>query len=373
MSNSMISKHAEILVKYSVEARKNSSVVIEGWTTGINLIKECYKQTLSIGAHPVVILHDENLEDIFYELSNEKQLKFVNPVDIEQLKIANCWITIYSCSNTKHLSSVKSGKISTVMQANKKFDDLWIARTCAYGKPEFMPRVTTVHPCHALAQDANMSLSQYERFVYNAGYLDVKNPTTKWRSIERKQKSLIKKLNRFRKFKFVCDDKNTNITFRVPKDRKWFTCAGKENFPDGEIYTAPDENSTEGKIQFSFPSIYNGVNAGIVLLEFRKGKVTKFWSDNQDYLKEMISQDEGACRVGELAFGLNERIKNHTKEILFDEKIGGTFHIALGDSYPNTGGTNKSQLHWDMICDLRNDGSVYGDGEPIYKKGKFLI
>jgi aminopeptidase len=156
--------------------------------------------------------------------------------------------------------------------------------------------------------------------------------------------------------------------------RRWKNAAGEHNFPDGEVFTAPLETATRGRVTFSFPALYGGREVEGITLTFAEGRVVEATAaKGADLLQAMLDLDAGARVLGEFAFGTNYGIARFTRNILFDEKIGGTVHLALGAAYPETGGTNRSGLHWDMICDLRSDSEVRADGEVIYRNGKFLI
>lgn len=376
MADSRIAKHADILVNYSVEVQNGDKVAICGSSEVLPLIRECYRAVLEKGGIPILRIEDEECEELFYSLVDDERLDYYNPIDLKHIEYIDKEISIWGDRNNCHLSQVPPEKIARSMQAQKPIDDVWNHRTCAVGKPEFLARVGTLHPCNSSAQAAGMSLREYENFVYNACKLNLEDPIRAWKKEQAKQEIVVEFLNQFDTLRFMAN--KTDITFQT-SGRKWRTCAGKENFPDGEVYTAPIETVTDGEVFFSFPNVYHGVEVGQIYLKFRAGLVVEAKAEkNNDYLYKMITQDEGASRVGELAFGLNEDVKIYTKDILFDEKIGGTFHLALGDAYANTGGKNKSQLHWDMICDLRNEGNVYGSGEYgnnvlIQSNGKWIF
>ena len=158
------------------------------------------------------------------------------------------------------------------------------------------------------------------------------------------------------------------------KGRKWINCYGGNNFPDGEVYTGPVEDSVNGHIRFSFPGIYNGNEIEDIRLVFKNGKVVKATAEKgEKLLHQILETDEGAKFVGEVAVGMNHNIKRFTKCMLFDEKIGGTVHLALGKSYADSGGKNKSSIHWDMLCDMRSSGKIYADNELIYENSRFLV
>jgi len=228
-----------------------------------------------------------------------------------------------------------------------------------------------MYPTNASAQDAEMSLSDYEDFIFNAAHVDEKNPIQYWRNVERKQEKIKRLLDTVKILHVYAND--TDLSISVSK-RKWINCHGKENFPDGEVFTGPVENSAEGFIRYSFPASHGGREVDDIKLWFSKGKVVKATAEKgEKFLATMLDMDQGARRLGEFAFGTNYGVTQYTKNTLFDEKIGGTIHLAVGSGYPETGSTNVSSLHWDMVCDLRKNGEVYADDILIYKKGKFLL
>jgi aminopeptidase len=215
-----------------------------------------------------------------------------------------------------------------------------------------------------------MSLAEYEEFVYGSALLDADDPVARWREFSGELRRAVELLSAKQELRFIAE--GTDITFAVG-GRTWVAADGHENFPDGEVFTAPHDESTEGVITFTYPAVFEGRQVDDVRLSFRDGEVVEATaSRGEDFLQEMVAVDEGARRVGELAFGLNDAVSVFTRNILFDEKIGGTMHLALGSAYPECGGTNRSALHWDLICDLRSGSEVYADGELVYRDGRFL-
>ena len=215
-----------------------------------------------------------------------------------------------------------------------------------------------------------MSLTNYEDFVFDAAHVHVKDPINYWRTVDKEQEQIRKMLDTKKTLHVL--SKDTDLTVSVA-GRKWINCSGKENFPDGEVFTGPEETKTEGHISYSFPGSYNGREVDDIQLWFKKGVVVKAEaSKGEPFLHAMIAMDPGAKRLGEFAFGTNYGVKRYTKNTLFDEKIGGTIHLAIGSGYPETHSKNISSLHWDMVCDLRKNGEVYADDELIYKNGRFL-
>jgi aminopeptidase len=228
----------------------------------------------------------------------------------------------------------------------------------------------TLYPTNASAQDAEMSLDDYEKFIFKAAHVEKKDPIAYWKQVYRDQEKIRRLLEKKKQLRVVAKD--TDLTLSVA-GRKWINCHGKENFPDGEVFTGPVENSAEGEIRYSFPAVHGGREVEEIHLWFKKGKVVKAKAEKgAAFLHAMLDMDKGARFIGEFSFGTNYGITRYTKNTLFDEKIGGTIHIAIGSGYPETGSKNKSSLHWDMMCDLRKHGEVYADGDLIYRNGRFL-
>jgi aminopeptidase len=216
-----------------------------------------------------------------------------------------------------------------------------------------------------------MSLEEYSEFLINSCYLDLDNPVQKWIEIDNEQKRLADILNKTSKIRIVGD--KTDITFSTA-GRTWVPCSGNMNFPDGEIFTSPVEDSATGTIYFDFPQNYHGSTSKEVYIKFENGKAIEYHAEiGNDFLCKMLEMDEGSKFVGEVAIGTNDRIQDVTGNILFDEKIGGSIHMAVGASYPDTGGKNVSGLHWDLIKNMKNGGEIYADDVLIYKDGKFVI
>jgi len=216
-----------------------------------------------------------------------------------------------------------------------------------------------------------MSISEYEDFVYGAGYIDRKDPIAEWKELEKKQEGICKILDGKKRLRIV--SKDTDLKMSI-EGRKWVNCCGTANFPDGEVFTGPVEDSVEGHIRFSFPGIYEGREIEDIQLPFKKGRVIKaVAAKGEELLEQLLETDKGARYVGEIAAGTNYNIQKFTKHMLFDEKIGGTVHLAIGRSIPESLGKNQSAIHWDMLCDMKKGGEIYADGELVYKDGKFLI
>jgi aminopeptidase len=297
----------------------------------------------------------------------EKQLRFEDPLAQHAIETIDVSISMWGQDNTKANSGSDPARQALVSQARKKYMGTFMRRF-AEGKLRW---VGTQFPCHAAAQDAEMSLSAYEDFVFRAGLLHLDDPAAAWREISQRQQRVVDYLNTKREIRFVTPS-GTDLILGI-EGRKWINCDGHENFPDGEVFTGPIENATQGTVRYSFPAVHGGREVHDIQLQFRDGRVVDAAaSKNEEFLLAMLDQDAGARVLGEIAIGTNYSITNYSKNTLFDEKIGGTFHAALGAAYPETGGKNESGLHWDMVCDLRKGGKIFADGELISEHGRFV-
>ncbi len=364
MADARIEKLARVLVNYSLGVKKGDWVRIEGAAVAQELIRAVYIEVLKAGANPMTRVGLPRINHDFYAHASGEQLRFIPPTASIEIDRLDASLSIWAGWNSKELSGVDPRKMVISQAARKELFDRYLRRI-ASGSLKWCG---TLFPNDSSAQDAEMSLSEYEDFVYRAGKLDKKDPVAEWRKVSKVQARLVRFLAALKTIRIVGPD--TDLSFKVA-GRKWINCDGHENFPDGEVFTGPVEDSAEGRIRYSFPAIYGGREVENVRLEFKQGKVVKAQADKgEDYLNAMLDTDPGARFVGELAFGTNYSIKRFTKNTLFDEKIGGTMHIAVGASLPESGGRNKSALHWDMVCDTRKGFTVYGDGRPIMKAGK---
>jgi aminopeptidase len=360
-------KLADVLVNYSVEVQKGDLVEISGSAIAAPLLSEIYRKALSAGGHPFLRLALPGLGETFYSIAKQHQLKYVNPISEFEVEHIDKSISLWGDENTKALAGVDPKKQAARSKATSRLFMRFMEREAA-GELKW---VGTQFPCNASAQDAEMSLEDYEDFVLNACMLHLKDPIAAWKRVHNKQEKICKQLNERKQIRVVAE--GTDLTMSVA-GRKWINCDGKANMPDGEIFTGPIEDSVEGTVSFSFPAFYAGKEAEGVSLTFKKGRVVKATaSKNQDFLIAMLDSDEGARRVGEFAIGTNYAIQQFTKNTLFDEKIGGTFHMALGASIPESGGVNQSGVHWDIVNDMRHGGKIYADGKIVYKDGQFTI
>jgi aminopeptidase len=364
VADTRVEKLAKVLVHYSIHVKKGDWVRVEGTTVGQELMRAAFVEILKAGGNPTMRVGLPRNGHDFFTHASPDQLRFIAPTASIEIDRLDASLSIWAGWNSKELSGIDPKKMAASQAARKELFARYLKRIGSGS----LKWCGTLFPNDSSAQDAEMSLTEYEDFVYRAGKLDQKDPIAEWQKVSRAQVKLVRFLSTLKTVRIVGPD--TDLSFKVA-GRKWINCDGHENFPDGEVFTGPVENSAEGHIRYSFPAIHGGREVENVRLVFKKGKVVEAKADKgEDYLNVMLDSDAGARYVGELAFGTNYSIKRFTKNTLFDEKIGGTMHIAVGASLPESGGRNKSSLHWDMVCDTRKGFTVYGDGKPIMKDGK---
>ncbi len=353
-----VKKLACVLVDYSVKVKKGEIVQISSNVEAKDLILEIYRLVIKKGAYPLVSVGLPGMSYIYFKNASTEQLKKFPRIRWHTVQKTDKYISIGAEHNTRELTSINPEKIAIRDKVTRKITD-YIAN-----EKQKIRRVTTAYPTGAYAQEAGMSLEEYEDFVFNAINRD-------WKKVEKRMLKIKKIFDKGSEVKIT--GKDTDITLGI-KGRKMMICAGEENMPDGEICCAPLENKTNGKIKFTYPSIRDGKEVADIRLEFKNGKVVKASaSKNEAYLKEMLKL-KGVRIVGELGVGCNYKIDRFTNNLLFDEKIGGTIHLALGSSYKECEGKNQdAAIHWDIVKDLRKNGKIYVDGKLIQKNGKFLI
>jgi aminopeptidase len=367
MKDPRVEAVAKILVDYSVEVRPGQLVRINGNPEGAPLLLAIYQRVLERGAHPWLQLGLEGTDELFYALASEAQLDFVPRFLKEAIEEIDASISVWTEVNTKRLTNADPAKQARRAAAMRPLNERFLERAA---KKE-LRWTGTIYPTQAFAQDAEMSLREFEEFVYKACLVEEPDPIGAWRAISREQQRLVDWLNKAKEIHVLGPD--TDLKLKV-EGRRWENCDGHENFPDGEIFTGPVEESVNGHIRFTYPACLYGREVEDVRLQFKAGKVVKATAaKNEQFLLKMLETDEGARYVGEFAFGTNPGIQRFTKNTLFDEKIGGTIHLALGKGYPETGSKNSSAIHWDMVCDLRRGGEVRVDGTLFLKDGKILV
>lgn len=362
-----IEKLADLMVNYSVAVKPGEKVLIRGNSLGEPMIKAIYTKVLQVGAFPLVMTNLPGMDEIFYRYANDEQLTHIpEPVRLA-METYDVTISIIGEANTKALTHIDPSRMALRSRGNAPLMKKVLERA-AKGELRW---TLTLFPTQAHAQDAEMSLTEYEDFVYNACMPDMNDPVGYWQKVRVRQDRIVDWLKGKDQVHITAE--GTDLRLSV-KDRIFINCCCHENVPDGEVFTGPVEDSAEGHVTFTYPAIYDGHEVTGVQLWFEKGRVVKATADkNEEFLLKMLDTDDGSRYLGEFAIGTNEGINRFSGEILFDEKIGGSFHMALGAGYPETGSKNDSGIHWDMICDLRRGGEIRVDGELLYQNGKFVI
>lgn len=367
MTDPRVEKMARVLVEYSLAVQAGDLVRIQGGAEGAPLLLALYEAILARGGHPWTQIGLDGTDEILYTKAGDAQLDFIPKFVAAMVEEIQASVSVWTETNTKRLTNADSAKQARRARAMRPLSERFLERAA---KKE-LRWTGTLYPTHAFAQDAEMSLREFADFVFAACLVGEEDPIAAWKEISRRQKVLIDWLAPKGEIHVVGPD--TDLRLKV-KGRTWINCDGHENFPDGEIFTGPVEESVEGRIRFTYPACIYGREVEDVRLEFKKGKVVKATAGkNEEFLLKMLDTDEGARYVGEFAFGTNPGIQRFTKNTLFDEKIGGTVHLALGKGYPESGSKNSSAIHWDMVCDLRQGGEVRVDGTPFARDGVFLV
>ena len=352
---------ANILVRYSLDVQPGQSIKLRGTTAAAPLIEAVFVALLRAGAHPRVNASLPGLVDLFYAHASNEQLSFLSPIDEYEARTVDASIHIKSEINTHSLSAVDPAKQVLTAKTAKPLSDLLLAKD---------RWVITLFPTPAYAQDADMSVADFEQFVADALFLDHADPLQAWQTQRARQEQLTRRLADAETIRIIAPD--TDLTLSVA-GRGAVNGDGKHNMPCGEVFTAPVETSAEGHIRFSVPVSAYGHEITDVYLEFSSGSVVKSSAGkNQAFLDKMLAIDDGARLLGEFGIGTNYGISRFTRNILFDEKAGGSIHLALGKSVQHCGGTNNSALHWDLITDMRAGGELYFDGTMVQKEGVFV-
>ena len=374
MADPRVEKLAKLVVNYSVRCKKGDMIMIRAPPVAEPLVLEMYREIIRAGGHPVMNMSPERTQEIFYEEAKDHQLNFLSPYSKFLYENLDGLIGISADSNTRALSGVDSKKIAKTSAANRPLHDIFSKRGYVGAKHE-LKWCGLAYPTNGLAQEASMSLTEYEDFVYGACLVDRKDPIAEWKKVSKSQEGMVKYLNKVDKLEFYGED--TELKMSV-KGKVWVNSDGKHNMPSGEVFSAPVQGKVDGHIRFTYPGIYMGKEIEDITLHFKKGKVVKATAaKGQDLLRTLLAIDDGAKQLGEVAIGTNTGIKQFTKKILFDEKLGGTIHMAIGSEYMDCMGTtksiNKSAIHWDIIKDMKSGGEIYADGILIYKNGKWLM
>ncbi|HET8909922.1 MAG TPA: aminopeptidase [Ktedonobacteraceae bacterium] len=362
-----LQRMAKVLVHYSLGIKEGQRLTI--WTEPLAtpLIQEVVREVVRAGGHPELMVSLPGVREIILREGSNEQLTSVSPIQSLVNQDYDALLQILSSENTKSRNGIDPARLALAQKANQGLFQTQMRRT-AEGSFNWS---LAMFPTNAYAQDADMPLEEFEEFVYRACFLNDEDPVARWQALFVEQERRINWLQGKEQVHVVGPD--TDLTLSI-KGRKFLNDAGKRNFPGGEFFTSPVENSANGIIRFSFPASYNGRSVEDVRLRFENGVVVEATATHgQDYLEKMLNMDEGARRLGEFAFGNNRNIDRCTKNILFDEKMGGTIHMAVGAGFSEAGGKNESGVHWDMVCDLRQGSEIRVDGELFCKNGEFIL
>src|SRR5579859_862927 len=384
MTDPRIQRLAHTMVHYSVSIQPGENVALLGDMTGLPLLHELYKEIILAGANCAfvpfdgvrnmsyaVVFADADMADFLLRNGNPSQLAWTPPMERWIRDESDATIIVRSSANTRRSSSIPPQVSADRSVSRRKYrQDLLRS---AGGNPSGTPErwSVTLFPTEALAQEADMSLREFEDFAYRACFADQPDPIQSWRDLAARQQKYVDWLAGRKRIEL--HGPNIAMTLSI-EGRTFINSTATHNMPSGEIFTGPVEESVNGWVRFSYPAIRDGRAVEGAALTFEQGKVVKASAQkNEDYLLAQLDSDPGARYLGEWAIGTNYGINRFIGNILFDEKIGGTIHMALGNSYEETGGKNKSAIHWDMLCDMRQDSEIIVDGGLLYKNGQFVI
>jgi aminopeptidase len=371
MINEFYEKLAKLAVNYSIEVKKGDRILILGPAFATEAFQAVYAEIVKAGGHPFTYANIEGCEELIYKFGSNEQLEYVDDVVLTIFKEFNGLINIFGDYNTRKLALIDP-KLKAIRQGSPKNRELMTIYMKRSASGEF-PWVIIPFSCNSFAQEANMDLFSYSEFVKKALYLDKEDPVKEWQKIDETQEKIASKLNEFKNKEVEVYGEDTELKFSF-KDRRWMSYSGKYNLPDGEIATAPVEESINGKIRFTYPGIYQGQEIENIYLEFKEGKVVKSTASKGHELLQELLKIEGANMIGEFAVGTNYGVTKFTKNMLFDEKMGGTLHMALGLGLEEVGGKNRSAIHWDILKNMRSPGSVIKvDGTIVYQEGNWTI
>jgi aminopeptidase len=367
MRDPRIEKLADLIAGYSLDLEEGQVYRIDGEDVSVPLAVALYAAAIRRGAHPYTKITPSGLEEIALEEALDEQLAYIPELEQIATEQLDAWTSLWGTVNTRSLTRLDPGRrrlqLSTYYRmVNRRWERISSGDLAWCG---------TLYPTQAHAQDAEMSLSEYEDFVHGACHTrEGDDPIAHWRAMSETLGARARELEGVRELRIT--GPGTDLLL-VVEGRRWLPSDGKHNMPDGEVFTSPVESGTSGEIFFAFPSVFQGQEVENVRLRFEDGAVVHAEATlGQEYLRSLLDTDSGAKVLGEVAFGLNYEIDRFTRDILFDEKIGGTMHVALGGGFDEAGTENKSDLHWDLICDLREEGEVHADGELVWKAGSFL-
>jgi aminopeptidase len=353
LADPRVSEHAKVIVNYSCKVKRDDFVLIHASHDARDLVAALASELGKVGARYIVVDNDRQADRAYMLAVDEEVLSTMAPQSVQLFKGADVYIHILSSSNAQEMVDIPPSKLQAYTRAGAPIGESMEGKRWNI----------TLHPTAAMAQDAKMSYEGYCDFVYASVLRD-------WPKFESEMKVLSERMARAKKVRVV--GKDTDITLSI-EGRRPKVSAGDHNLPSGEVFVSPVDTDVEGQVYFDLPIVYQGHEIRGARLTFRDGLVVESSADEGgDLLKAMLEVDQGARRLGELGIGMNRGIDRFTRNILLDEKMGDTIHMAVGRAYPETGGTNKSAIHIDMIKSMKEGGGIYLDGVPAYEKGKFV-
>jgi aminopeptidase len=367
MNDPRIDKLAQLLVNYCTKVQPGEWVGILGEVEALPYLRAVYAAVVEAGGYPSVMMSDETMKRTFLRHASDAQMEWLDPMLSLYFDNADVYIRVNTLPNTKAMSNIDAARTQKLMSSQRS----WLSTRMKRAAEGKMKWVGTMIPSEGIAQDAGMSLEEYEDFYYGATFVSKPDPVAEWRALGEMQQKKIDWLTGKKYVKL----QGPNIDLELSIDgRTFINACGERNMPDGEIFTGPVEESVNGWARYSYPSMVQGRAVEGIELRFEQGKVVHATAQkNEALLHAQLNMDAGARYLGEFAIGTNFGIDRFTGQILFDEKIGGTIHTAIGLGYPDTGSKNVSGVHWDMICDMRNDSTIHVDGELFYQNGAFVV
>jgi aminopeptidase len=362
-----IANLARILVGYSTRVKQGETVAIDAPTAAEPLVAAVYDEVLGAGGHPLLALSFDGQSAAYFRRASDKQLEWISPVAEWEAEQADCRIAIGADTNTRQLSQIDPARQQLRNAATRHLMQRTMERA-ADGSHRW---VYTLYPTNAYASDAEMSLREFEDFYFHACLADDGDPLGAWKRASAECHRLADLIEGHEEVRVIAPGTDVRIGIG---GRRFIACDGEHNMPDGEFFTGPVEDSVDGEVSFHLPSVIGGREVSGVRMRFESGKVVDASAERgEEFLVGLLDTDDGARRLGELGIGTNYGISRGTRDVLLDEKIGGTVHLAVGASYPESGGVNESAVHTDMVCDLRRGGRIEVDGELFQENGKFVV
>ena len=367
MPDPRVTRLAKVLTHYSLDLQAGEQMLLSSSHLAHELTLAVYKEAVLAGAHVFIIQRVPGAHEFFLKHASDAQLEYLSSIRKLVYETFDAELSISAPNNLRELSGVDPARQRLAM---KPIGELTRIANERSARGDERRLCITVFPTDALAQEANMSLTEYEDFVYSAGLLDLPDPVAAWREERERQDRLIGWLSGKDQVTFSGPHIDLNLSVR---GRSFLGASGRGNFPGGEIFTSPVESSANGWVRFSYPGIFAGREIADIELRFEDGRIVEEKATRgQELLASLLDTDDGSRFLGEWGIGTNYGIQRFTKNMLFDEKMGGTIHFAVGQGFVEAGGQNHSGLHWDMLCDMA-EGEITVDGELFYRNGEPVI